>query len=163
MAFLPALIGGGSSVLGGMIANKGQQQAAQQAADAQKQLTQQTISQMEGYDQQQQGAQRNAIAGLIGGGNPFYSAAAGLKPAFLAPGSDTANFGGSGNAPGTFSMPNPFSSGAPGGAPGAPGGIRTMPIAQRLPPASPAPPPLAGNPFTNLRMPMPVASSPRAM
>lgn len=135
MAFLPAAIGAGGSILGGMIGNKSAKSSAEDAAKAQQQLTQQTISQMEGYDSQQKQQARSAIMGLLGGGNPFFSAAGGLHPTRLDPGQDVAQFGGGPSAPGTFSMPpapspfggqNPFTGSAPGaGAPGFGGAAGT--------------------------------------
>lgn len=102
MAWVPAAITGGSSILGGLIGNKGAKQNANDAANAQMQLANQMFDKQTAYDQQQQQQQRSAIAGLLGSGNPFMEVAGQLKPRYEAPGQNIATFG-STNAPGTFS------------------------------------------------------------
>lgn len=133
MAWVPAAIGAGGSILGGMLGNKNAKSAADDAANKQAQLTQQTISQLQNYDNTQRQQQRSAIAGLLGAGNPFFAAAGGMQPQYIAPGQDTAQFGGGGNAPGTFSMPPPAAGPFGGQNPFQGGGRTTMPIVRRAP------------------------------
>lgn len=141
MAWVPAAIEGGSSILGGMIGNKGAKQDANDAANAQMKLANQMFDKETAYQQQQQGQQRQAIAGLLSGGNPFFQVGGQLHPQYDAPGSNAAMFG-SASAPGTFSMgggptENPFTGMGAGGGGGAGAPRSTQPVAQRGEPTNP--------------------------
>lgn len=77
MSFLPALVGAGGSILGGLFGNKGQQQAAQTAGNDALQEAQQAFNDYVGYANQQRTGLQNQITSL--GTNPFISSLSRLK------------------------------------------------------------------------------------
>lgn len=115
MAFLPVAAPIIGSIGGALLGNKGQKQAAQQAADAQNASQQQQAqlanAQFEkalAYDQAQKSALRNAVSGFAN--QNFATAAQGMHPQFMGPGGGAHFSGGTMGANGSPSSGAPSSS-----------------------------------------------------
>jgi hypothetical protein len=118
---------GAAQIEAANITEKGQLATAQAMADAQAKLEQQAFQQQTQYADSKEAALRNAITGVIGGGNP-YAATKAPPPRFAAGGM----FG-----------PAPAGGAPPPQTP--PGGA--------TPPAAPTPPPAAAGPDLTMKPP----------
>jgi len=131
-------------IAGGLISNKGAQNAAQTAANAQQQISQQAFQQAVAYQQQQQQALQGAIGQAQGGMNSFFGAPAYMPVPYSQPGQDLAQFGGqvaANGMPAVQGALNGQSAGNKGaGAPqGGSGGSPLAPYQAPAPQASQAP------------------------
>lgn len=154
MAWVPIAAGVGGSLVSGMLGNKGAKQAANNAASAQQNLQNQMFQEATKYQQQQEQQLRNEIAQLVGGGNPFFSAAQQVHPQQVSP-FNAVHFGPSGpvQQPGNKQggqqpgnkQPSPLSNMQPGVRSVIDGG-GAPPAATPTPPA-PGPTPHPGSPI----------------
>lgn len=161
MAWVPIAAGVGGSLVSGMLGNKGAKQAANSAASAQQNLQNQMFQEATKYQQQQEQQLRNEIAQLVGGGNPFFSAAQQVHPQQVSP-FNAVHFGPSGpvqqpgnkqggqqpgnKQPGSM-QPSPLSNMQPGVRAPIDGGGAPPAVTPQSPAPGPGPMPHPGSPI----------------